>query len=192
MNAIRSKLTSQLNLLSHKNNASKSLILSTIVSTTGLGTTTITLCEDKNDDDDDILAKLKQVVNSTFDVDSFGHTLGSNAQEVIDSGVPTQISYGFICGYSSGFALKKIGKVASVILGLGFVTLQSLSYAGYIEVDHGKLKKEVENVLDLNNDGKLDDQDASSAYNKIMEVLQFNMSGGSGFVAGFVGGLRSG
>jgi len=88
--------------------------------------------------------------------------------------------------------MKKIGKVASVVFGLGFVTLQSLSYAGYINVDHKALQKDVENAFDLNNDGKVDDQDANIVYNKVMEVLQFNMTGGSGFAAGFVGGVRSG
>ena len=73
---------------------------------------------------------MKDITNSNFDVDAIGQNIGSKAQEAIDSGVPTQISYGFICGYSSGYALKKVGKAASVVFGLGFVGLQSLAYAG--------------------------------------------------------------
>lgn len=39
-------------------------------------------------------------------------------QTVVDSGVPTQVSYGFISGYCSGFALKTAGRVAAIILGM--------------------------------------------------------------------------
>lgn len=119
-------------------------------------------------------------------------TLGSKVQDAIDSGVPTEISYGFLCGYSSGYALKKVGKMASVVFGLGFVTLQSLSYSGYLQINHAALKRDVENVLDLNDDGKLDDKDINAAYTKLMEILQFNMTGGTGFVTGFLGGFKSG
>ena len=76
--------------------------------------------------------------------------------------------------------------------GLGFMTLQTLSYKGYIEVDHVKIQKEVENFLDQNADGKIDAEDGKIAYNKALAVLEFNLPSGSGFAAGFIGGLRSG
>ena len=77
-------------------------------------------------------------------------------------------------------------------LGLGFVSLQTLSYYGYVKVDHVAIKKDFQNMLDLNEDGKIDGEDGKIAKTKILEVLQFNMPAGGGFVAGFVGGLRSG
>ena len=76
--------------------------------------------------------------------------------------------------------------------GLGFVCLQTLSYNGYIEVDHVKIKKGVENMFDLNADGKVDAADRKIAVDKVMSVLQYNMPAGGGFAAGFIGGLRSG
>jgi uncharacterized membrane protein (Fun14 family) len=197
MNALRSKLTSQ--LIINKRTVLKSMALSTMMTATT--SVTMTLCEggkeNKNDDNNnnnDKMAKIIAIASNTnnLDLDSLGQMLGSNVQDAIDSGIPTQISYGFLCGYSSGYALKKVGKVASVIFGLGFVTLQSLSYAGYLTIDHGALKKDVEKALDLNKDGVVDDKDAAVAYNKLMDVLQFNMTGGSGFAAGFLGGMRSG
>jgi hypothetical protein len=39
--------------------------------------------------------------------------------------------------------------------GLGFVSLQTLSYYGYINVDHVAIKKDFKNFLDLNEDGKI-------------------------------------
>mmetsp|Transcript_1657 Transcript_1657/g.2021 ORF Transcript_1657/g.2021 Transcript_1657/m.2021 type:complete len:194 (+) Transcript_1657:92-673(+) len=193
MNALRNKLNQ--NVILHKKIIMKSITLSTMMTTVssfGTATASVALCEGKDDDQNNILEKIKAAATTAIDFDAVGQILGSKTQNIIDSGVPTQISYGFVCGFSSGYAMKKIGKVASVVFGLGFVTLQSLSYAGYINVDHKALQKDVENAFDLNNDGKVDDQDANIVYNKVMEVLQFNMTGGSGFAAGFVGGVRSG
>jgi uncharacterized membrane protein (Fun14 family) len=38
-------------------------------------------------------------------------------QGAIDTGIPTTISYGFVSGFCSGYALKKVGKVVAVVLG---------------------------------------------------------------------------
>lgn len=71
------------------------------------------------------------------------------------------------------------------------MSLQTLSYYGYVKVDHVAIKKDFENYLDFNSDGKIDKEDGKIAKNKVLEVLQYNMPAGGGFVAGFVGGLRN-
>lgn len=74
---------------------------------------------------------------------------------------------------------------------MGFVTIQTLSYKGYLQVDHVKIQKQVEGLLDLNEDGKVDVADGKIAFDQTMQVLQYNMPSGTGFAAGFIGGLRS-
>jgi uncharacterized membrane protein (Fun14 family) len=76
--------------------------------------------------------------------------------------------------------------------GLGFIGLQTLANQGYITVNHGKLREEVEGFFDMNKDGKIDRGDGQLAYDKLMEVLTYNLPSGSGFAAGFIGGIRSG
>lgn len=163
-----------------------------VILTTTLGSTVITLC----DDDKDIFSKIKDAIKQDGDinneVDALFRILGSKIQEAVDSGIPTKLSYGFVCGYCSGFAFKKIGKVGAIVFGLGFMSLQSLSYAGYIKVDHERIKNKVESIMDLNDDGKVDKEDADQAMEKVFEVLNYNLPAGSGFGAGFIGGLRSG
>jgi hypothetical protein len=66
------------------------------------------------------------------------------------------------------------------------------SYMGYVQVDHGRLKEDMEGLLDLNSDGKVDKEDGDLAYNKVMKVLAFNLPAGGSFGAGFLGGLRTG
>ena len=105
--------------------------------------------------------------------------------------MPTQLTYGFVAGYCSGMALKRIGQTAATVLGVGFVTLQTLSYYGYIEISHNKFKTTIENMLDLNKDGKVDKSDLQQSYDRIMGVLTYNLPSGAGFVGGFWGGIRS-
>lgn len=152
------------------------------------------ILNDKNNTKDpkDIYEMIKAAVTSNVDLDTLAASMGTHVQHAIDSGVPTHISYGFICGYSSGYALKKVGKVAGIVFGLGFITLQSLQYSGYIEIDHTQLKKDVERALDLDKNGKLDGSDGKVGLDKVLQVLQYNVPGTGGFVAGFLGGLRSG
>ena len=70
--------------------------------------------------------------------------------------------------------------------------LQTLSYYGYVNVDHVKIQSDFEKALDLNKDGKVDKDDAKIASDKVMEVLQYNLPAGSGFGAGFLAGIRTG
>ena len=110
--------------------------------------------------------------------------------QALETGVPTQLTYGFIAGFCSGLALKKAGQIAATVLGVGFVSLQTLSYFGYIEIKHDRFKQNVENSLDLNKDGKVDKSDFQQYFDKLMGVLTYNMPGGAGFTAGFFGGVR--
>lgn len=71
-------------------------------------------------------------------------------------------------------ALKRVGQAAATVLGIGFVTLQTLQYYGYVEVSHDKFKVTVEDMLDMNNDGKVDQSDTKQMFNKLMGVLSYN------------------
>lgn len=190
MKSIVQKFSSHVGV--HKKGMMRMMTLSSMFSCLSIDSSKVTLCEGSNNDDDDILSKLKSSLIRNIDIDKLGKQVGSQVQEVISTGLPTQLSYGFICGYSSGYALKKVGKAASIVFGLGFATLQTLSYSGYIEINHSRLKEDVEKALDLNRDGNVDGIDVSEGAEKLLKVLQYNMVGGSGFAAGFFGGIRSG
>ena len=53
--------------------------------------------------------------------------------------IVTKLSLGGVMGYCSGMALKKVGKALAFVVGLGFVAVQSAAYAGYIQVNWGKI-----------------------------------------------------
>ena len=72
------------------------------------------------------------------------------------------------------------------------MSLQTLNYYGYINVDHSTIQKDVTDLFDLNKDGKVDSEDGQIGLEKVMEVLQYNLPAGGGFAAGFYGGIRTG
>ena len=108
------------------------------------------LCADENeggagdgDGDDALLSRLKSSLQSrSFPdlphsdlLDALARHVGGQAALVLASGIPAaDLSYGFCAGFFSGLALKKIGKATSLVLGAGFLALQTLAYHGYIEV----------------------------------------------------------
>jgi uncharacterized membrane protein (Fun14 family) len=148
------------------------------------------VCEGSNDGNKGIWDSVADTARNT------GDAVATQAGDMIDnflkSGVGGQITWGFASGFCSGYAIKKVSKVFALGIGLFFVAVQGLSYAGYAHVDYNKANAAFENALDLNKDGVVNSEDAKVAFNKMMEVLQYNIPAGSGFVTGVVLGLRTG
>lgn len=123
--------------------------------------------------------------------ENFIQDAGRKTHEILQNGVPGQIGYGFLMGYSSGFCLKKVSKVVAFALGGFFIVIQTLSFNGYMQVNYDKLEKEANKVLDVNHDGKVDAKDAEAAYAQLQKVLGYHMPTGGGFGAGLLMGLRA-
>ncbi|RYG41770.1 hypothetical protein EON68_02695 [archaeon] len=105
----------------------------------------------------------------------------------------TQLSIGSVAGFCSGYAIKKVSKVAAVAVGTGFVLLQLLRYNGYIkEMDWAKVEDHMVRALDADGDGKVTITDARLHFDKAVKVLGFSLPSGSAFVAAFLLGLRWG
>eukprot|EP00752_Nemacystus_decipiens_P018258 g16383.t1 len=121
-----------------------------------------------------------------------GEAVRERLNSLVQSGVPSQISFGFGMGFCCGFAAKKTAKAALVGIGLAFGSLQLLSYMGYVELDYSKIEGEVMTSLDLNEDGKVDSDDVKEIWDRTMKVLSYNLPTGSGFAAGALVGARMG
>jgi len=74
---------------------------------------------------------------------SIVRNLADSTKATVESGIPFQVGYGFLMGYSAGFCVKKVSKVVSFLVGSAFIVVQSLSYAGYIEVNYGRIEDDV-------------------------------------------------
>ena len=60
----------------------------------------------------------------------------------IDKAKPiiAKVSFGSVIGFCSGYTIKQVGKVAAIVLGAGFIAVQTCVSYGYIQVDWGKVK----------------------------------------------------
>jgi uncharacterized membrane protein (Fun14 family) len=95
-----------------------------------------------------------------------------------------QLTFGGVAGFATGYALKKIGRVLAVGLGLLFVVLQLLAQAGYVQVDWTRIQKDVEPLLQ--------DEGVKGLWERLLATLTHNLPFGASFTAGLLLGLRSG
>lgn len=113
------------------------------------------------------------------------------AHDALDNGVVGKLGYGFMVGYSSGYCVKKVSKAISFVVGAFFIGVQVLASNGYVKVNQDGLKEDVEEAMDLNNDGRIDEKDLKLAFDKLNKKLSYNMPSGGGFTAGLLMGLRA-
>eukprot|EP00980_Cylindrotheca_fusiformis_P028097 scaffold22580_cov210-Cylindrotheca_fusiformis.AAC.4 len=103
------------------------------------------------------------------------------------------VGFGGMLGYCSGLAFRKVGKAAGVVIGLGFMGVQTAAANGYIKVDWDKVREETFiKPLDLNKDGVVNVDDAQLWWNKYSAMLTDKVPNAGGFAAGFMLGARRG
>jgi uncharacterized membrane protein (Fun14 family) len=60
----------------------------------------------------------------------------------------SELSFGSVMGYCSGYAFKKVGKALAFVVGVGFIGLQTVVSTGYIDVNWGKMKEDALKKVD--------------------------------------------
>lgn len=92
-------------------------------------------------------------------------------------------------GACTGVALKRASREVATAIGVVFAGLQVLAYLGYITIDYNKLTKDTQKVIDMNGDGKIDQKDLESAWEKIQSVLGAQLPQAGSFSTGFALGF---
>jgi len=105
---------------------------------------------------------------------------------------PLQITFGGVLGFTAGYVLKQVGRLAALGVGLVFLTFQALHFNGYIYVDWNRIRKSTITVLDQDGDGDLDEDDVRILKNKILRFVQFNFPSTGSFVPFFWLGIQYG
>ncbi|KFH62020.1 hypothetical protein MVEG_12174 [Podila verticillata NRRL 6337] len=103
-----------------------------------------------------------------------------------------ELSFGTAMGVCSGYLFKKLGKMFLLVAGLGFVTLQMLANAGYIQVNWILIESQFKDKFDLDKDGKVTAKDAQHGFKWLMDLLTKNFQFKSTFAGGFYLGFRYG
>jgi uncharacterized membrane protein (Fun14 family) len=102
-----------------------------------------------------------------------------------------QLSFGTVVGYCSGAAAKKVGKALAVVIGMGFVTLQTMVHTGYVTVDWKKVEADAIAKIDTTGDGKLSIDDIHVYWGKVRKILTNEIPSAGGFSLGFLYALSS-
>ena len=93
----------------------------------------------------------------------------------------TQLGIGGIAGFCVGYAVKKVAKLAAVLLGVAFIGLQYLAYKGIIAIDFTALKSWASSLIGQ----------AGEAEGFIIDLFA-NLPFGTGLAGGLLIGLRKG
>ena len=95
-----------------------------------------------------------------------------------------QLGFGLVAGFAVGYALKKVGKVLAVVVGLLFVTVQVLASQGFLTVHWGEVQARVDPWFEADS--------LEGAWHSLLAVLTHNLTFAGAFVPGLVVGLRRG
>ncbi|EFJ49203.1 hypothetical protein VOLCADRAFT_104420 [Volvox carteri f. nagariensis] len=103
----------------------------------------------------------------------------------------TNLGFSGCVGAAAGYALKKVGQVVALCVGVAFLFIQGLAYTGFITVNWTNVHSAVTNALDVNKDGKVDADDFKPLVSKGLGALSQGVPSVGGFLAGFLMALRS-
>jgi len=125
-------------------------------------------------------------------LDKAAIVVGGNVQGLLETGVPSQVTAGFAAGFCMGYAAKKSLKIVAFGSGIMLLSLQALAYQGYIKTSWADISDDFTAALDANGDGVIDSEDAKIWWSKASTIVGYNLPAGSGWMGGWVMGLRSG
>lgn len=104
-----------------------------------------------------------------------------------DFAIPPDIKFalmtlggGGIAGWAVGFTLKKFAKLAALVVGIGFLSLQLLAFNKFITIDWNAIKSAVP------------DESLERSATSIMSIITYNLPFAGSFVIGFWLGFRKG
>ena len=92
------------------------------------------------------------------------------------------LSVGAILGFCAGYAIRKIGRMTALIVGLLFLALQIMAWQGLLTVHWPRIQALAEPWLH---------QGGEQLSNWGLRILQTNLPFGGGFVAALLLGLRA-
>lgn len=108
------------------------------------------------------------------------HSLAHTFSQAIVPLLPP-LSFGALMGFAAGYAVKVVGRVALLVVGLLFVAIQLLSYFGLVSVNW--LRLEALSGPWLQDNGQ-------SVWTWLSSVLTHDLPFGGAFVVGLLLGLR--
>lgn len=95
-----------------------------------------------------------------------------------------QLSFGALAGFVAGYALKKVGRMVALILGLLFVVLQILAYYGLVTINWIEVQERVNPFLES--------ESLNRTWQGLLNIMLYNVTFAAAFIPGFIWGIRKG
>ncbi len=95
-----------------------------------------------------------------------------------------QIGVGAVAGFVAGYAVKKVGKVVALVLGILFIAVQLLAWSGFVSVNWSVVQERVDPLLTGDS--------LRGTWQGLLALLTYNVPFAAAFVPAFVIGLRRG
>ncbi|GAB4270470.1 MAG: FUN14 domain-containing protein [Candidatus Rifleibacteriota bacterium] len=112
--------------------------------------------------------------------------LAASGSQLLES-MPPELKFtivtlgsGGIAGWAVGFTLKKFAKLAALIVGVAFITIQYLAFNRYITIDWERIRQSVP------------DETIEQSWTSLMSMLTYNLPFAGAFLVGFWMGFRKG
>ena len=96
----------------------------------------------------------------------------------------SQLTFGGVAGFASGYALKKIGKFAAILLGVLFIGTQVLVYYGVAEIDWLRIQESVNPLLSS--------ESLNRGWRNLIGLLTANVPFAAAYIPGFLLGFTRG
>lgn len=103
-----------------------------------------------------------------------------------------EISTGLLFGYCAGYAFNRALRFGALLCGIGFISLQTLHHFGYIQVNWKRVEEDIKRPLDLNGDGKVDQEDVAAFQRRVLKFMAQGVPSTAGLSLGLLWGLRAG
>ncbi|MEZ4629354.1 MAG: FUN14 domain-containing protein [Deinococcales bacterium] len=100
------------------------------------------------------------------------------------SPILAQLGVGGALGFATGYALKKVGKLALVAVGLLFLILQLAAFYGYVNIDWLKIQENLNPFFET--------ESLNRQWQQFLFMITANLPFAGGFVPMFLVGLKMG
>ena len=95
-----------------------------------------------------------------------------------------QLTFGALAGFAAGYALKKIGKIAALALGIFFIAIQLLAYYGFVQINWLQIQQGIDPLLKP--------ESLQALWQELVNLLTLNLPFAGAFIPGLLLGLQRG
>lgn len=120
-----------------------------------------------------------------WEIDAFVDRMSDLSGPILNN-----MGFSGLLGAASAAALKWVGRTLAAAVGMSLLLVQVLSHYNVVTVNWSVVHRQAQQVLDRTGDGRLDKDDYKRVLKQGMVIMSEGVPSVSGFLVGFVVGLK--